>query len=1029
MNGKPIDLSKKLSRFQIQPITDDEEQFSIKPLSKDDEGGIVEVALIALKDNSEVNRLELKFGVKLMLLTDLKPVKPEFPEETTGELVCELNKKPEKLVVFKNAKKPVEAIYFNSEPKPEGEKIDQEKFTLELIKNKDSTFKVKLGVKILSPCDADTYWIQFNDNELTTNEANLKVQATELKFTDNIKTPNNNPLEGVEHIEIQFSLNKNVPSKELINDVQVLLRRPLKKDDVLNSNDYELVLYEETEKPKDSKSYFFALKMKNQASLIDTGSYSLKIKSSGQKSPNSLDINVMNKNLFCMELPESIEIFEQEPLRLQVKCNQPIQNYHWLKDAEKVQSGEPPKSDRMSFAFTIPEAKLSDAGTYEFLCADFKKKENSDSIKSSSKCIVTIKKRPEKQVKSLNDLGTIKIKEGETLTLPVKFDKPMEIGDIKLFQNGKEFVPTEHGNDVEVKLSPLSNTFTMQINNAMPGRDEGRYKLTSPNTESECTVIVEEKPIKFVTELENFKIKVLPAVFYETNFSAEDQEALQTAYPQTAQFDCQLSKPCNDVTWLFNDKPIDESRFQTHTTEDGKKHFLTVKNCLLSDNNVNITIKLNKSQKKSTAQLKIEQVPMDTLIKIRKPLDDVRAKETETVSFSCDIQLNPLLSQLKFPLAVKWFANEQVIKSSPDKFQISEETDKNMKKLILTVNNCQLPDQVEYACKIFMLVPNKDPVLLAETVAKLFVKEIEPKLLKDLPSTLTIFENEPIELECELSKPNLNVEWSKDGVLLKDKKYEITSYTKSDTSYAYRIKLPKSELRDAGRYKLVFKSISTECRVIIKKPKLEISTPLEQVIYVKETHDATFKSEFSQTIANDSTRCEWFKNGKRLYFSNKSMKYQMNLLEKRCNLVVKNCMTDDQADFELRVYTDDQENPLVQRTKLIVVPLNITILEPLEDISVNESETAKLNLKASKPCECTWYKLKVSDFKKVIADLDKNPSLLNDSTVFSRVEANERVVFTSKPDNSYGLTINDSQTNETGHYLANLTLGDANKGN
>jgi hypothetical protein len=564
-NGQLVDKTKKQPRFSLGSKSDIESLFEIKPLKAADEGGLVEVAIIKLDNNKELQRLSLRFDKPLKLLSELKTTKPQYVEEGVAEMSCEVNKIPEKIVLAKNPKEPVELITITPNTSLEKQIIDEnDKYKIELKKTKDDSYKLTIAISDLVPKeDAAKYWLSFNEDELSSNECQLNIQPVELKFKGDITTPNKNPLDSIEHIQINFSLNKKVPVEDLLSDLQVVLKRPLKKEEVLPVSSYDLVLDEEKPETTAKSVVSYKIVMKLPASVdTDTGIYNLKLNSSKDKSPNSLNIEVLSRNLFVMEMPEKLELFEGEPLKLQVKCNQQIINYYWLKDDEKLSYREDQKNkvEKLTFMFSISAAKLADSGAYEFVCDDFKERtQNAQLIKTRSKCDVLVKPKQERQIKSLNDLGTIRLKEGDTLVLPVKFDKRVPEEDIGVYLNGNEFVPEEHGNEVSIKYNPDLNTYVVQIENVQPGRDEGVFKITSPNTESECKVIIEEKPLKFVTEIENFKIKVLPPIFYER---AASNEALLSGYPRTATYECQLSKYYTDIVWSVNDKPVESERFK-----------------------------------------------------------------------------------------------------------------------------------------------------------------------------------------------------------------------------------------------------------------------------------------------------------------------------------------------------------------------------------------------------------------------------------------------------------------------------------
>ena len=1008
LNSLPVELSKKFPRYNFVPKSDQEHTFAIKPLNIDEEGALIELALIKLDGNQELKRVELQLEKPLKVLKELQTAKPVYNEDSEGEMSCELNKKPLSLKLFKNDKQPTEVLCLALNKDRDDEKLDDEKFLLSITKSKIGGHKLSVTVKGLNPDqDKANYWLEFNDNELVTNLCFLNVKPTDLKFNGNLTTPNGSPLENVENIEIEFTLNKHVPIEKLSADIQVKIKKGTKRD-AQDSASFTISL---SEKPKTTKSEcWYRLILKKPASTNDSGEYSLHILSSDEDSPNSLPIEVISSHLFALELPERVELFEQEPLKLQVKSNQAIKAYFWLKDSAKISDKDKLKTEKLTYIFNLPSAKLSDGGVYEFVCDDFKDK--AGSIKNATKCSVVVKPKPEKQLKSLTDLGVVKLKEDDSLLLPVKFDKPLNKADIKLYLNGNEFIPSEHGEEASIKYNPDTSAYSVQINRVKPGRDDGVYKIKTPNSESECRVEIEEKPVKFVSELENFRLKVLPEVFYK-EMNDKNKEFLLTNYPQTAAYECQLSKACADVTWSVNDKPIDEKhkefgRFERVVSKDGKTQTLIIKNCKLADNNSLIELKLNKTNKTSSASLKVEQVPLDYLIKLRNPLADLRVKEEEAASFECEVQINPLLAQLGLPIGVLWLKSNEEIKTSSDKYKLKEEIDKSFIKASLEIKNCTGVDVADYECKFYINSENQCANLV-DSRAKLSVRESDVRLVKELPSTLTINSGDSIELECVLSKANLNVEWFRDNQSIKDK---AKISTKSEPQNTYCLKLENCTPKDSGKYKLELKNISTECKLIVKEPRIAVKQPLNKV-NVKETENANFETEFSQNIANNqNVRIEWYKNGKRLYFSNKSPKYQMSLEGAKCKLVILDCNVEDEGEYELKLYTENDDAPVAQKAQLKVIPLDVTIVEQLSDVTVNEGDTAKLNFKASKSCMCEWYKLKGADLKKALEELKKNPLIINDASLFEKLNPDDRVVFSFRADNTYGLGLHDVQVSE-----------------
>ncbi len=1015
INKKPVNADDKqnVSRFSTGfhlPTDAADHQttpfFEIKPIKGEEEGCLIELSL-QNANGKEIKRLSLQLARPLKMLRELKSSHGEYKVNSHAELTCELNRKPCKnATLFKANKSIVNFELLDGATN----KYEQRVFKLELNSNKDNSLcKLKLTIENLELDDntarssSSNYWLEFDDQELTTNECKFAVKQEDLKFVGEITSPNLNPLESVDNVTLDFGLNLRLPEDELARDVQVYLTRPMKKKELIDSTSYDLVLNDKEDK-KSANEVYYRIVLKKPCQLDDSGQYSLKINSSQVSSPNSLKFDVKTKNIFALELPESIEVTENEPVQLQVKCNQVLQAFHWLKDQQNFNL-HPTKVDRSNYTLKIEKAKLSDAGVYEFVCDEF---ESVKGAKHSTRCKLSVKALPEKQIKSLNDLGVLRIKEGDELNLEVKFDKPVD--DVKLFFEDAEFISDEHGNDVQLKYDADSRTFTLKVRNVQPKRDEGNYKVKSTNTESQCAVIVEQKPLKFVTELQNVKLKILPDQLSEL----KDEQTLKN-YPRTAHFECKLSKGSRDIVWLVNDKAIDTAneRFRTSVSEDSQTHSIEIHNCSLSDSGLKVQIKLS-NQKTSQGSLKVEQISVDSLIKITQPLEDCRVNEKEPAVFKCELTLNPILSSL--PISFKWHKNNQEIETN-DRIKCSQESKENKLKqeASLVIEQCSLEskDQGDYKCQVYI-----SGKFVAESSAKLVVREVPLKLIQELPSTLSVNKGESVEAECILSKPNLKVDWFKDGKLISNKQpesIELSSYTKSEGNYAYKIKVNSAEAKDAGKYKIEYQYIESECKLSVKQARIGIKVPLESQT-VKEQANAVLTTQFTQPLANNA-RIEWFKGGKRLYFSNKSMKYQMSTSGNELKFTIKTCDPEDQGDYELRVYMEEDETPLSQSAQLKVIEQDIVLLEKLTDSVVNEDETAKLSLKTSKPCVCEWYKFQS---KELIKELEADSAKLKNSTSFEKIIADDRIVFTHRPDNTFGLTIHDAQITESAFYLAHL---------
>lgn len=456
------DKADRSQRFVFSNPSEIETCFEIKPLKRTDEAALIQAALVTVKDNKEIKRASVQLEQPIKFVSDLKTGKGKYEESEPVEMICELNKIPESLKLLRSPQTPEDIFNITLDTQKDKQTVEIDNYTVQVVQSKDKTFKVKVtNHKPDQAVDSAKFLIELNEGELTSNECSLEIKPAKLKFTEDIKALTTDLIENKNKIEISFTLSrKDLKPEDIKADVQLVLKRGRSKEDTFTSSVFEVTVSPEQ---LSTETTTFLLTMKDFASESDSGEYYLKLKSSGERSPNTVMLNVENSNFFLLELPEMLEVYEGEMIKLAVKCTKIVSEFTWTKNGEKLVVKEDKyKKDKLSYLFEVKQAKESDAGDYVFSC---------EHGKASCKCTVTVKVKPEKLVKSLGDL--VKVKEGETINLKVTYDKPVAEKDLQLFLNDAPFVPSDHGDLAEVKLN--KNEFTVQIKNAQATRDEGIY--------------------------------------------------------------------------------------------------------------------------------------------------------------------------------------------------------------------------------------------------------------------------------------------------------------------------------------------------------------------------------------------------------------------------------------------------------------------------------------------------------------------------------------------------------------------------
>ena len=515
------------------------------------------------------------------------------------------------------------------------------------------------------------------------------------------------------------------------------------------------------------------------------------------------------------------------------------------------------KAGTTDYTYEKRESALGDAGVYQFVCSDFG---SGEKIKATSGlCTVSVRARPERQVKPLRDT---QVKEGEPIELSVAFDKRVPLDDIKCSINGTA-VSLATQPHIKLAYDEPSNTFTLRIERALPDRDSATYKIATANTASECRVQVKRKPQpSFHTPLADVRVKLLPDVIYATAGAAAEK-----THPRSAQFQATLSSAHTAVTWLVDGRPVQDTVGRASLDDSSRVHSLLMADCgLFAAQSVPVELRLlnaddgSATTTSSRAVLTIERLALDHLVKFIKPLGDtLRLNEKQPAYLDACVSLDPILASLGLAApTVRWLKDGVPL---PAELSSSSKNNSNTMSVALSVaESATLADQGEYSVQLLV-----GECVAAASLGKLVVREEPVRLLRPLPAKLVVDEGEPLELECEANKANLPVEWTKDGKVLKpssntNNNIQMTScYVEANAAYAYRLRLTRCEAaKDAGKYRIKFivpsgadAALESECRVSVREPRLAVRRALDDEYWVREGQDAHMSAEFTRPLVKD----------------------------------------------------------------------------------------------------------------------------------------------------------------------------------
>ncbi|XP_074757193.1 obscurin isoform X8 [Athene noctua] len=562
---------------------------------------------------------------------------------------------------------------------------------------------------------------------------------------------------------------------------------------------------------------------------------------------------------------EPLIVQEHESITLTTSVTPETAAVKWFKDGTEIKASKKYeiKSEGACRTLTVNLAESTDTAVYS--C-------QTKSDKQEFK--VQVKEIPVKFAKKLEAVNA-EIGGSVSLTCSVSHAK----GKVVWCRNRVEIKPSKR---FQIHEEGVKRTLTIT---GIRAEDEGEYSCESRDDKSIVTITPKApRVVKFITSLNNV-------------VSEEGKEAV---------FRCTVSPSDAVVTWFRNGVKIEGSKKYVISQKD-TNHSLTITDLTLEDA---AEISANAENVESKASLRVREAS----ISFKKKLEPRTVEERDTVTLEVE---------LTKPAEVKWMRNSIVLKPS-EKVEIRAEGTKHT----LVVKDISFADRGFYCCE------SPDD----KTQAKINVEMRQIKLVKGLQS-LQVSEKGTVTFEVEVSHEDVEGIWQKDGVRLKPS----PNISIGVLGKKHSLTLSSVTLEDTGLISFKADGIHSSGRLTVTELPVRISKPLAD-ISVTQKDKATFECELSRPNVD----VKWFKDGKEL---RQSKKVGIISQGNKRSLIIHKCEYEDKG-----TYTCEAAEEKTSAT-LKVHARDIKIIKPLEDVEVNEYESASFVCEISHDeVQTQWYK-------------------------------------------------------------------------
>ncbi|XP_045150520.1 titin isoform X2 [Echinops telfairi] len=312
-------------------------------------------------------------------------------------------------------------------------------------------------------------------------------------------------------------------------------------------------------------------------------------------------------------------------------------------------------------------------------------------------------------------------------------------------------------------------------------------------------------------------------LFVETLHITKTMKNIEVPETKTASFECEVSHFNVPSMWLKNGVEIEMSE-KFKIVVQGKLHQLIIMNTSTEDS-AEYTFVCGNDQVSATLTV--------TPIMITSMLRDINAEEKDTITFEVTVNYEGI--------SYKWLKNGVEIKST-DRCQM------RTKKLThsLNIRNVHFGDAADYT-----FVAGK-----ATSTATLHVEARHIEFRKHIKD-IKVLEKKRAMFECEVSEPDITVQWMKEGQELQLADRIMIQKEK----YVHRLFIPTTRMSDAGQYTVVAGGNMSTANLFVEGRDVRIRS-IKKEVQVIEKQRAVVEFEVNE----DDVDAHWYKDGIEINF-------------------------------------------------------------------------------------------------------------------------------------------------------------------